>query len=267
MHLRSYLGKLTQLRSAHPSLWLSFVSGWLCRQRKGFVPCVIRGCRKLLYVPAKDFYDSYSFFCEDPQGRSELGYFMNRIKPGDVVYDIGAFRGVFSAASKLKLQQGVNVHAFEPIPQSVEAMERIRALNHFSGFEIIPHAVGEGRLEAAKVNDKDGMLHTADSSESGTAMEIRTLSIDQYIAEGHPAPSLMKIDVEGYELQVLKGARQCLAKSRPQLWLEVHPEFLLAQRKSSEDVLSLLRDAGYTVTFFDDYDSPNSRVSYHVWCV
>src|SRR6266487_1155382 len=114
MHLESCFGRLTQLRDARPGLWLSFVTGWLNRQ-KGFVPCVVPGCRELLYVPLRDFYESYEFFCEQRQGRRELGYFITQLRPGDVLYDIGAFRGVFSAASKLKLQEDLSVHAFEPI--------------------------------------------------------------------------------------------------------------------------------------------------------
>jgi FkbM family methyltransferase len=259
--------RLKQLRRAHPRLWFPFLRGWLKRRRTGFVPCVMPGCRNLLNVPANDFYESYSFFCEGAPGRGELGYFLERVAAGDVLYDIGAFRGVFSAASKLKWPTEVAVHAFEPIPQSVEAMKRIRALNHFSSFEIVPQAVGDGCLETAGVKTQDGMLHAGESSGPGEALRIRTLALDQYVADGHPAATIMKIDVEGYELQVLKGARHCLNTCKPRLWLEVHPGFLQAQGKSPEEVLSLLREAGYSISFFEDYNAPTSNISYHVWCV
>ena len=77
----------------------------------------------------------------------------------------------------------------------------------------------------------------------------------------------MKIDVEGYELSVLQGARHCLEKHRPRLWLEVHPNFLGAQGKSEEAVFQPLRQAGYALSFFEDHASPYRGVSFHVWCV
>lgn len=253
------------MRHASPACWAPFILGWIDRRRKECVPCVVPGCPGLLYLPARDFYDSYAFFCEDPQGRRELAFFMGQIKQGDVLYDIGAFRGVFSAACKLKLPQGVAVHAFEPIKKNIEAIERIRLLNHFMDFAIVPSAVGDGNPLPA--NELDDMLCAGDATKFPGAMEVRTVSLDRYVADGNPAPTIMKIDVEGYELQVLTGARECLNKHRPRLWLEVHPEFLKAQRKSPDGVLKILRQAGYEISFFDDYNSLSSEISYHIWCV
>ena len=265
MRLRSLSGKLTQLRHASPACWAPFVLGYIFRRRKESIPCVVPGCPGLLYLPARDFYDSYAFFCENPQGRRELAYFMGQIKQGDVLYDIGAFRGVFSAACKLKLPQGVSVYAFEPIKKNTEAIERIRQLNHFAGFTIVPCAVGDGTMLSA--NEQDDMLCADAASRSPGAKEVRTISLDRYIADGNPAPTIMKIDVEGYELQILAGARECLKTHRPRLWLEVHPEFLKGQKQSPDDVLRILRQAGYEISYFDDYHVPSSKTSYHIWCV
>jgi len=94
-----------------------------------------------------------------------------------------------------------------------------------------------------------------------------SVTLDQYIAQGNAAPSVMKIDVDGFELHVLRGARKCLAEHRPRLWVEVHPEFLRAQGKSHEQVGEFLRQAGYTLEFFKDRHSVHWEKSFHVWCV
>jgi len=140
MRLNSIHGKLSQLRHAHPSLWLPFLSGWLKRRRNGFVPCVIEGSRQLLQIPLRDFYESYVFFVEDPNGRAELRFFLCKLKLTEMLYDIGGFRGAYSAAVKAKAGTNTVVPIFEPLAKNTEAIRRICGLNHFdrdSGYKIL----------------------------------------------------------------------------------------------------------------------------------
>jgi FkbM family methyltransferase len=215
-------------------------------------------------VPLRDFYESFIFFCENLEGRVELEYFLDRSNPGDVLYDIGGFRGAYSASVKAKLSDAAEVHIFEPLPHNLESLRALAALNHFSHFQINPLAVGDGRPVVGSVNEGDVMLRLGDPAASGTN-QFKSISIDEYIATGNPPPTLMKIDVDGFELQVLTGARQCLQRQHPRLWLEVHPTFLKNQGKSVEDVRGLLEEIGYKPVFFEDYSKENQS-SYHLWC-
>jgi len=266
MRLESIRGKLTQLGRMPPALWPAFLTGWQGRRQNGFVPCAVAGCRKLLNVPTADFYESYGFFCEHYQGCRELDCFLGKLQPGDVVYDIGAFRGAYSMAARLKLDQAISIHAFEPLAKNVESIRRICALNHFTGIQINALAVGDGNSLTGRVNEQDAMLRLGDSQTSPTATDFPSISLDEYVAGGASAPTVIKLDVDGFELHVLRGARECLRKHRPRLWMEVHPVFLKAQGKSPDDVLKLLRVTGYTVLFFDDFNLPDSKFSYHIWC-
>ena len=65
--------------------------------------------------------------------------------------------------------------------------------------------------------------------------------MDAYIVETGVVPTVMKVDVEGFELEVMEGARKCLAEHRPRLWLELHPSYLAAQGKRWEEVTSPLK--------------------------
>jgi FkbM family methyltransferase len=214
-----------------------------------------------------DFYQGYAYFSEVKDGRAELGFFLDRIRPGCVLYDVGSFRGAFAVASKIKLNGNITVHAFEPLDSNVKAIERICELNKLGDIKIIPLAVGDGTPVAGKVNTAYGvaMLRLGDVEASET-QDVKSVTLDDYLLHGATPPSVMKIDIEGHELQMLKGAKNCLNRYHPDLWLEVHPRYLRAQGRTHEDVLDLLRGAGYAVSLYDDYHSPDWETSFHVWC-
>jgi FkbM family methyltransferase len=265
MRHKSIPGKLRQLRDATPALWRPFLFGWLQRRQKGIVPCLLPLGNKLLYVPLPDFYEAYEFFCEYAQGRKELAAFLKQLRPGDVLYDIGGFHGVYSAASKLKMADAISIQVFEPLKPNCEAIARICALNDFAGVEIVPLAVGEGAEISGNVNSRDGMLRFGDQA-AQVETKFQSVSLDQFISRSAAPPSIMKIDVEGYEWAVLRGAQQCLQKYRPRLWLEVHPNFLRGQGKSPEDLLGWLKQIGYSLSFFCDHELPHHEIAFHVWC-
>jgi FkbM family methyltransferase len=265
MRVKSLRGKWMQLCHARPSLWASFISGWLKRRENGFVPCAVSGASTLLKVPLKDFYESYFFFCEMSEGIGEVGVFLKNLRPsGEVFYDIGAFRGVYSAMAKTKLQEQIAVHTFEPIPGNFEAIRAILNLNGFKNIALNPTAVGDGTSVVGDFNENDVMLRLGDSNAS-KGRQFQAIRLDDYIARGNPAPTIIKIDVDGFEFQVLNGAQQCLSKHRPRIWMEVHPAYLRSQGKSSEDILGILRSVGYAITFAEDY-SPQTDAPFHIWC-
>jgi FkbM family methyltransferase len=266
MNIQSVVGKLVQLRSCRPSLWRPFLSGWIHRRRNGFVPCVFPDCHQLLQVPLGDFYESYRFFCETSQGRRELDFFLNRLGKSEVFYDIGAFRGAFSFTVKLKQQDDVSIHIFEPIAKNVEAIGCIYQLNHFENCKINNFAVGESSLLAGAISDDGLVFQLTGAVPSAGETRFGAKPLDEYVAQGEPPPTIIKIDVDGFEMHVLRSARGCLVRHRPRLWLEVHPEFLKAQKNSADNVLNFLRDIGYGISFFEDFNSPHSNISYHVWC-
>ena len=195
-----------------------------------------------------------------------MNFFLNQLRPVEALYDIGGFRGAYAAMAKTKLPANTAVHVFEPMPKNFAAIERIGKMNGFENFTPQALAVGDGTVVAGFVNEQDAMLRLGDRQASSAGTTFAAVSLDDYVARGNPVPTVVKIDVDGFELRVLRGGSQCLQRHRPRLWLEMHPGYLQAQGLSDQDVLAMLRGFGYAVSFFDDHDSPDSRLSYHVWC-
>jgi FkbM family methyltransferase len=265
MHWRSLIGKLRQISGAPPSLWRPFIAGWLKRRANGFVPCIAPGARQLLQVPTEDFYRSYSFFSESSKGRRELAFVLGKLRPKETLYDIGGYRGVFSAAANAKLKGDISVHVFEPIKTNYDAIERIFALNRFPDFRVVPLALSNGSTLSGSIDEINYVFKSREPDMRQT--DMKSTSIDQYIASGAAPPSFIKMDIDGFELDALQGGGRCLKENRPRLWLELHPQFLRDQGKSSEQVLKLLRDAGYSLEIFEDYNANDQNSPYHVWCV
>jgi FkbM family methyltransferase len=267
MRVRHLSGKLVQLSNLSWPLWSQFIHGWWRREQSGIVPCVLPGSARLLRVPLRDFYDSYWFFSESKRGRDELQFFLNRLRPGDVIYDIGAFRGVYGAAAKCALGDSVAVHLFEPIQQNFQSIERIARLNQFQRFDIVGKAVGLGEVVKGMFDAKDGMLREGDISNALFPVEISSITLDSYVGRSRVPPSLIKLDVDGFEWEVLEGARGCLAEHKPRLWLELHPRFLEAQGRGWEEPVKILKSVGYrTMNFYTDYKLPTRDLAFHVWC-
>jgi FkbM family methyltransferase len=267
MRARSISGKLTQLSHLPLRLWGKFIQAWVQRGRTGHVPCVLPGAHNFIQVPLHEFYETYWFFSESRQGIRELKFFVDRLRPSDVVYDIGAFRGAYGAAAKAALGDAVMVHLFEPVPKNLEGICTVARLNQFNGFKVVGKAVGAGTTIKGMLNTEDAMLRQGDLSDALVSVEFPSTSVDAYIAETGAVPTVMKVDVEGFELEVMEGARKCLAAHRPRLWLELHPSYLEAQGKRWEEVIDTLKSLGYrTPTLFEDYDLPTRKIAFHVWC-
>jgi FkbM family methyltransferase len=116
------------------------------------------------------------------------------------------------------------VCTFEPHPQIFKACEENIRLNGFTNVKLLNLALGnkQGRLPFT-LGHHDGAGHVTQSlSETGT-ITVECDSMDRLVAEGKiPPPAFVKIDVEGFESEVLEGARATVARHRPILAVDLH---------------------------------------------
>jgi FkbM family methyltransferase len=150
-----------------------------------------------------------------------------RLAPGDVFYDVGANMGFFALiAGRLVGPQG-HVCAFEPHPGNARAVRENARLNSMSHLRVFEIAAGsEARQEELRMTDWDGgaalSRYPVGPSSSVTRTEVQVVALDDFIADqGLPAPTFVKIDVEGAELEVIEGMRRTIERCKPVLLYEM----------------------------------------------
>ena len=157
----------------------------------------------------------------------EYRAFRADISAGDVVFDIGANLGAYSLLFAQWVGVAGRVYAFEPAPEARRGLERHVRLNHCSdrvtiSGEAVSAMRGFAQFRAAGPHG-DNRLVAAD--DGGDSIPVRMTSIDEFCSVHYLVPSLIKIDVEGAELDALKGARRTIAARGDalHLYVEMHP--------------------------------------------
>lgn len=172
-----------------------------------------------------------------------------------VVYDIGGFQGLLTMFFSMRAR---TVVVYEPNPISRHRLEENLALNHIANVTVRPVGVGARAETTTLVFDPlmPGAA-TAHSSIGGQirdtatrwhTADVRIVSLDEdRRTERLPDPSLVKIDVEGLELDVLRGMSETLRTVRPALYIEMHGATMDEKRDNARAVVELLADSGYAM--------------------
>jgi FkbM family methyltransferase len=174
---------------------------------------------------------------------------MAELRPGDTVVDVGAFVGLYSVAVARRLGPGGRVVAFEPDPDSFALLAQHVRLNGVEGrVELVRAAVGERSGEVPFLGGGLSESHVLGGS-APAAGRVPCVTLDE-VLEGRRV-DVLKVDVEGYEAQVLSGAHRILADParRPRaLFIELHPYAWPAFGTTADELLGSLRRLGYEPT-------------------
>ena len=183
---------------------------------------------------------------------AELEFTQQFLQPGMTVLDIGANCGLYTLLAVRCVGARGRVFAFEPSPRERKRLREHLWLNHCTNARIVPYALGSQTAQAdlyvvMGVQTGCNSLRPphVDEPVSPRRVEIRTLD-DFLLAEKVPAVDFIKMDVEGGELEVLKGATKLLQGPRlPVLLLEVSDLRTAAWNYSAKEILFFLQERGY----------------------
>lgn len=199
------------------------------------------------YLDISDLVDWYLYFGFSESSRNNL---YQNISPGNTIIDVGANVGDTTLhIAKLIGCEG-SVHSFEPDPINFKRLSNNVESNDFSNIVINNKGLGNvpGKFTIHQVAEGNkGMNRILTKTESTfSSSEIHVTTIDSYLnRKGITEIDLIKIDVEGYELNVLQGAREILYKSHPLLFIELDDNNLKEHNQSSKDLVEFLEELDY----------------------
>jgi FkbM family methyltransferase len=182
--------------------------------------------------------------------------FRDAVKPGTVVLDIGAHLGLYALTAVRGVGQDGYIYAFEPDPRTFPYLVRNVAVNDASDrIATLKNAVSDhSGEEYFHIDDSTpAASRLLDQGRLGSGMSVDCVTVDS-ILPPNTRVSVIKIDVEGAELEALRGMTRTLAQASPSLalFLELHPGALQARHESPESVLEELEANGLTVEAVDE---------------
>ncbi len=151
--------------------------------------------------------------------------FSQTIRQGDVVFDVGANVGIYTLLSSVLVGERGSVFSFEPDPRNLFYLKEHVRINSMKNVTVVEAAVTDSS-GAARFQRNLGSPATGHLSPVGD-VNVKTISLDGFVFEqGFPGPNCIKIDVEGAEELVLRGAGNILRKYHPVLFVAFHSTHL-----------------------------------------
>lgn len=187
----------------------------------------------------------------------EMNYaaeFFKVLRSKDCIWDVGANIGYYTRLFSQHVGPEAKIFAFEPSPDNF--IHLTRACKELENAVLLPFGLGveDEQLYFQQSHDEHGASSRIVDDAAAGAVLVSIRSATTVVASGIPIPNAMKIDVEGYEYEVLLGFSDLLKiKDLRLIGIEVHCA-LLAKRSLSrvpQQIETLLRDSGFCVSWPD----------------
>jgi len=182
------------------------------------------------------------------------------VQPGWIVVDVGAHIGYYALIlAQLVSPQGL-VYAFEPVASNFHTLEENIKLNQILNVEAINQAVFDrsGHLELSVLDGAGLPDHASiDGSRGVRSIIVESTSLDDYFAQRDRPINFLKIDVEGAEASVLKGARKLIEADRPSMEIEIH---YFDGHPEKNPAPQMLLDWGFELRWIDQAENWTSHL-------
>ena len=189
----------------------------------------------------------YLYFYGTHDERYIVTKLLKIIKPGDICWDVGANIGFYTCLLASLVEDSGAVVAFEPAARTCGYLKENVSLNQFTNVTVVNKGLGDKQEQRLLHYSEAGLAEGTASLKyaDGRAASERVIldTIDNLIPE-LPTPDFIKIDVEGYQFEVLRGAEHCLKTHAPLLMAELRDVGETNRAKFGE-IEDYVADLGY----------------------
>jgi len=204
---------------------------------------------------------SYEYLLGNYEDPTTLETFMSACGKGTVFYDLGAAAGYYTLIADRCIDAGT-ILCFEPFTANRDLLKAHLELNKerlkkSNGIRVLPYALSDENKTIAFSNDPvqtDGNTYIKTSpsfKENAEPLMVTAYALDNWVAAGNAPPNIIKIDVEGAEYDVLKGAEKTILQYRPLILLATHDCHLPGVK---DKCISLLTGWGYKLQHTGNYN-------------
>lgn len=200
-----------------------------------------------------DYSDWLLYFHSEVDNPKDVLSFVNT---GDTILDIGGNIGQTALMMAKKAGKTGRIVSFEPYPSTIKRFERNLSINEaIDNVRLVKFGLGSEETVVRMYQDcptNSGANRVlGNDSQSDVGIEKITVKVlDDFLPseENLERIDFVKIDVEGYEMNVLKGAKKTLLKYKPKLFIEIDDANLKKQGSSAAELLTFLTDLSYEMT-------------------
>ncbi|MBX3381412.1 MAG: FkbM family methyltransferase [Phycisphaeraceae bacterium] len=190
---------------------------------------------------------------------AQSDWLCERLRPGDFALDIGASGGVIAAAMAYRVGPQGKVLAFEPARRALQFLRASIAANQLPQLvavdAVVTDQVGSIPFSEYSYDDSDPCVFRPETSAITSAMvdhskantyQVRATTLDEELRARNRPVRGAKIDVEGFEVHVLRGARSVIETDRPYLCIDIHASPDRSGVTTESEVRAFLAPLGYT---------------------
>jgi len=210
---------------------------------------------KWMYVRAEDGGVAHQLIMYKQYEPFESEIIRGELKPGMVVYNVGANLGYYVLLASNAVLPSGRVMAFEPAESNLELLYRTQQENHLTNVNLFGCAIGaEDGAAVLALSGSNSGDHQLREAADRDVVKVLVRSLDTLISRGIPAPDVIIMDVQGSELDVLRGMEKLLASGKPHvIFTEFWPEGLNTRHPNgAQEFLDTLTRAGFQLSLIDE---------------